>query len=196
MRPIIDLSGRFFGVLTVIDRGANDGRSPAWNCSCACGRPDCRQRILARGENLKTGNTTSCGGQRSKHGRDPSKNRRNNSAYRTKHKDKLKRVEKIRNVHRAGKRRAWNIKRKFGITIKQWNAIFANQNKCCAACSATAPGGRGAWMTDHCHETGVLRGILCQRCNTTLGWLGDTLPKVKAYTKLLVKYLKRQARSG
>ena len=61
MRPIIDLSGRVFGVLTVINRGANDGRSPAWNCICACGRPDCRQRILARGENLKTGNTTSCG---------------------------------------------------------------------------------------------------------------------------------------
>ncbi len=162
-----------------------------WNCLCRCGRSDCREKVLVRGQSLKRGCTKSCGGARSNDGRDPVKNRRNNRVYRDRHRGRLKDVEAARNVERADKRRAWNLQRNFDMTVEQWNAVFTAQGNCCAACSATAPGGRGVWATDHCHETGAFRGILCQRCNMTLGWLGDTLSKVAPYAERLIAYLKR-----
>ena len=26
---------------------------------------------------------------------------------------------------------------------------------------------------DHCHKTGLIRGLLCARCNKAIGWFGD-----------------------
>lgn len=40
---------------------------------------------------------------------------------------------------------------------------------------------------DHCHATGVFRGWLCQRCNTGLGLLGDTIESLGH----AVRYLER-----
>ncbi len=34
-------------------------------------------------------------------------------------------------------------------------------------------------VVDHCHETGRLRGMLCDLCNTALGKLGDNIEGVK-----------------
>lgn len=37
---------------------------------------------------------------------------------------------------------------------------------------------------DHCHVSGRVRGLICQRCNRALGYFGDTLEgisKVKLY---------------
>lgn len=188
MRTFINLSGQNFGSLTVLELSTNAGRYKMWVCRCECGRANCKLRVVVRGDSLKSGHTKSCGAS---DGRDPIKNRRNNKSYRSKHQERLKETEAQRNLKRFDKRRAWNLQRHFDMTVEQWDAVFTAQGRCCAACSATAPGGRGVWATDHCHETGAFRGILCQRCNMTLGWLGDTLSKVEPYAERLVAYLKR-----
>lgn len=54
---ILDLSGKIFGKLTVINRAENFGRKTAWFCNCDCGS----KNIRIRGENLKEGRTKSCG---------------------------------------------------------------------------------------------------------------------------------------
>ncbi|WOL25669.1 hypothetical protein [Pectobacterium phage PcaP1EGY] len=38
---------------------------------------------------------------------------------------------------------------------------------------------------DHCHMTGVVRGILCRKCNAGLGALGDTICSVSKALKYL-----------
>jgi 5-methylcytosine-specific restriction endonuclease McrA len=55
----IDETGRQYSQLTVVERMANKGRRPAWLCSCSCGN-----RLIVRGESLRSGHTKSCGCRR------------------------------------------------------------------------------------------------------------------------------------
>lgn len=53
---LVDLTGKKFGKLTVIERTENIGNRVAWLCKCDCGNEK-----VVRGDDLKTGNTKSCG---------------------------------------------------------------------------------------------------------------------------------------
>jgi hypothetical protein len=57
MTKMVDRTGQAFGYLTVVERGENasDG-SVRWLCRCRCGNT-----CTVRADNLKSGNTVSCG---------------------------------------------------------------------------------------------------------------------------------------
>ena len=55
-RKLIDLTGRRFGKLVVIERAENVGKRIKWKCQCDCGK-----QTVVYGENLVKGHTTSCG---------------------------------------------------------------------------------------------------------------------------------------
>ena len=65
-----------------------------------------------------------------------------------------------------------NLTKKYGISLKQWNKLFSFQGKVCAICGTDDPRGKN-WHTDHNHETGKIRGILCGWCNTAIGKLQE-----------------------
>ena len=61
MGRFIDLSGKKFNRLTVIDRaeniiGKNGRKNTAWNCICDCGT-----KVIVRSYSLKNGSVKSCG---------------------------------------------------------------------------------------------------------------------------------------
>ena len=71
------------------------------------------------------------------------------------------------------------IKRKkaYGVTKESFAALLASQGGACAICSTYEPivhGGR-TWNIDHDHANGVVRGILCHRCNLLLGHAKDDI---------------------
>lgn len=80
-----------------------------------------------------------------------------------------------RNGARIGKRRETpeqRLKRKlrdeYKITLGQYMAILDAQSGVCAICAkAPEPGKRLA--VDHCHSSGVVRALLCTRCNVIVG---------------------------
>lgn len=83
------------------------------------------------------------------------------------------------------------IKKFYGLTLEERDALLANQHGVCRLCESPVEFGglpkmsRGAHI-DHCHETGRVRGVLCGGCNATLGRLGDTpeaIAKVLAYVQ-------------
>lgn len=76
-------------------------------------------------------------------------------------------------------KREWMLKERYGLTLAAWNALFAGQGHACAVCQTKDSGGHG-WHTDHNHETGVVRGILCFACNTGIGKLGDDPERLRA----------------
>lgn len=61
-----------------------------------------------------------------------------------------------------------------------YNQIMEYQGHCCAICGKTDNGGRRFHM-DHCHTTGVIRGLLCYSCNTKLGFIEKFLLKIADY---------------
>lgn len=61
-----------------------------------------------------------------------------------------------------------HIKRRYGISIDEWNTLFIKQGNKCAICGDTHHHGKN-WHTDHCHVTNKVRGILCNPCNTFVG---------------------------
>ena len=73
--------------------------------------------------------------------------------------------------------------KKYGITVEDWARAFHAQEGRCAGCRDLL--GEG-WKTavDHCHRTGKFRGLLCIRCNRSLGVLlerPETLRRLASY---------------
>jgi hypothetical protein len=67
---------------------------------------------------------------------------------------------------------------KYGITLEEYNSMLEKQEHKCAICgdheSNTRWGKTVKLAVDHDHTTGKVRGLLCQRCNTTLGRYKDS----------------------
>lgn len=67
-----------------------------------------------------------------------------------------------------------NVKR-YGIDLSTYNLMLDSQDGHCACCP-TKPGaenmGRGL-AVDHDHVTGRVRGLLCGKCNSMLGYAKD-----------------------
>lgn len=57
--------------------------------------------------------------------------------------------------------------RKYGISYDQEAALRSFQGGACPACGATE------LVVDHDHSSGEVRGMLCHRCNTALGYARD-----------------------
>lgn len=72
----------------------------------------------------------------------------------------------------------------YGLTVQERDALFEKQGRRCACCRNDTPSGRG-WHIDHDHVTGAVRGILCFKCNTGIGMLGDNVEGVCAASAYL-----------
>lgn len=81
---------------------------------------------------------------------------------------------------------------KFGLTLEQWLVLFEAQDRCCAICATRKLETKRDWSTDHCHTTGVVRGILCHHCNHKLGRLGDDIDSAIERGDQLMSYLRLQ----
>lgn len=74
-----------------------------------------------------------------------------------------------------------NLKRKYGLSVDEYNAMVEEQQNRCAICQTEGV----KLAVDHCHETGRVRGLLCRGCNSGIGQLGDDMPRVfRAYDYL------------
>lgn len=75
---------------------------------------------------------------------------------------------------RAAEGRASHLKRNYGLTEAERDAMVAAQRGLCVICLAAPP-----VHVDHCHKTGRVRGVLCFNCNSAIGKLGDNPDAVR-----------------
>src|ERR1035441_7177670 len=69
--------------------------------------------------------------------------------------------------------KARDLKRKFGMTMEQYNILFESQNGCCKICGKCQLELSKSLAVDHDHITMEVRGLLCQKCNLGLGQFDD-----------------------
>lgn len=93
---------------------------------------------------------------------------------------------KTRKPHQYKIRSIKNRWKSIGInnfTQEDYDKLLATQNGVCAIC--IKPPKTRALAVDHDHNTGVVRGLLCGKCNTGLGLLGDTVDSLTIATQYL-----------
>ena len=72
------------------------------------------------------------------------------------------------------KSREARMKRDYGITVAEYDTMLKSQNGVCLICGGEPGTKRSKRLhVDHCHETGRVRGLLCQKCNHMIGLSGD-----------------------
>lgn len=94
--------------------------------------------------------------------------------------------------YQIGRQRPYHLKSKYGITEEDYNNLLKQQEGKCAICSTNTPTGKWkVFAVDHCHQTGVIRGLLCNECNRGMGLLRDSpdlLRKAVDYLEKSVAY--------
>jgi hypothetical protein len=80
---------------------------------------------------------------------------------------------------REGYEREYDLFKMYGLTVASYNEILASQNNRCAICNRTAAesmaGRKKHLCVDHCHDTGQIRGLLCDPCNRAIGLLKEDI---------------------
>lgn len=76
MGAFIDLTGKKFGRLTVIERAENKNGRIMWKCQCECGKI-----VIIQNYNLKSGHTKSCGCYRKDNPQGKTHNKSNTRLY-------------------------------------------------------------------------------------------------------------------
>ena len=83
--------------------------------------------------------------------------------------------------------RRWELKALYGLSEKEYIALIEQNDGRCHLCN-TIP-----WRLniDHDHNTGWVRGVLCQTCNIALGYYDRLIENPR-----LLDYLQRRVAQG
>ena len=148
--------------------GEEAGRAPAGNYRTHCAK--CRSKAE------RTVNCGKCGAVR-----DGSHSTYCRACYRAYSAEWVK-----KNPEKAAlKSRRRTLMANFGLTIPEWDAMFVAQEGRCAVCRTDKVSGLGNFAVDHCHVTGKVRALLCGRCNTAMGMVGDDSARLRALADYL-----------
>ena len=110
---------------------------------------------------------------------------KSSKAWRDRNKEHLKEYDKVRNALRKDDpiqketRHEYSIKRRYGLSKAQYESLLEKQDSKCALCDICPSKMRLA--VDHSHETGQVRGLLCNACNAKLAWYENRIELIRKY---------------
>lgn len=81
--------------------------------------------------------------------------------------------------------RRYNLKKSYGLSEEDYHKMYDSQQGICPICESHFE--RWFLGVDHSHETGKIRDLLCQQCNSGLGCYQDSVETMKK----AVAYLER-----
>jgi len=85
---------------------------------------------------------------------------------------------------------AHRLKRDFNMTLEEYHELLLSQSNQCKICGSEGRGGRSKiykLFVDHCHKTNKIRGLLCMKCNSAIGYFEDDASRMRS----AIQYLER-----
>lgn len=80
------------------------------------------------------------------------------------------------------------LKRKYKTTIDEFKKMYYTQNNTCSICKLVFDDIYDSRVcVDHDHRTGKIRGLLCNKCNSAIGFLNEDVETLNR----AIEYLKR-----
>ena len=107
------------------------------------------------------------------------------------------RAEQQRNYRRNNRKQASAVHRlwKYSMTKTEYESLFQFQEGVCAICLQPESEERWAVLcVDHNHDTGEIRGLLCQSCNRGLAHFKDDIMNLIRATEYLIEAPTQQIR--
>lgn len=144
----------------------------------------CKNGHLLTSENLDRRNRCKiCYRISNKKWRDKNREKKNNDnrSYYYNNKEKV-----ILNIEKS------RLKRQYGITIEEYERMIVEQNNLCAICGKEETEKYGKLAIDHDHNTGIVRGLLCHKCNRGLGCFDESEYILSNAIKYLLKNRKEK----
>lgn len=162
-------------------RTRSDALARAGLCAKGCGRPRayrvyCRECNAASARDWRAANRDRHNEyMRMRGASSPERHAELEMAYRAKYPEGVRQRHFEFRPHSVKQRRAYTLYKDYGLTQEQYDELLQSQGGGCAICGSTTSGDqrRPALHVDHHHETGVVRGILCMKCNVAIGSMGD-----------------------
>jgi len=84
------------------------------------------------------------------------------------------------------------LKRHYGLAIEVYDQMLETQKGVCDICKqpeTITNEYTERWLSvDHDHETGKIRGLLCSKCNSVIGYAKDNIQTLKNAITYLEKH--------
>lgn len=96
-----------------------------------------------------------------------------------------KHLDKLRSLRDSGDAERY---RKYGLSVTGYQNLLAQQNGVCAICRE--PGRE--LCVDHCHRTDRVRALLCNGCNSAIGFLRESPLLARAAATYLEQQLAKE----
>lgn len=104
--------------------------------------------------------------------------------------EKVREKERKRYADNPEKHKDIRLKSIYGISLKEYKAMYDSQNGECAICGTYKLSyGKGGLSVDHCHKTGKVRKLLCTPCNAALGKFKDNVQNMEKAIKYLLEFI-------
>lgn len=92
----------------------------------------------------------------------------------------------------AIKKKEAKFKHRYNLTLAEQAAIIDAQGGICPVCKNELDlSNPRSYHTDHNHDTGEVRAVLCHMCNKGIGFLGDDIERIQAALDYLLYYSRK-----
>lgn len=117
----------------------------------------------------------------------PEKMKEYQKKFYEKHKEEVRKEHSIyyknnKKSHSIRARRN-HLKSKYGLTLEQYEKLLEESENKCAICEKSFDS--CSPCIDHCHSSGLVRGLLCRKCNLNLHTIEN-----KQYLRKALEYLR------
>ena len=113
----------------------------------------------------------------------PDKERAKKEKWRKANMEKVNSYQKQKRKENPEVEREKKYKKLYGITLHEYNKMYEEQKGKCSICGEFLE----VLYVDHDHKSGIVRGLLCNKCNTGIGFFKDTISLLES----AIHYLKK-----